>query len=63
MVFKLAPRQGGGWTYSVLYAFAGKPGLGSYGGLTLEKTGNLYGTTWNCAVGQQCVGTVFAVTP
>jgi uncharacterized repeat protein (TIGR03803 family) len=63
VVFKLAPRQGGGWAYSVLNVFQGNPGMNPYGGLVLDPAGNLYGTTLNCANGQKCRGIVFEVTP
>ena len=63
VVFKLAPRQGGGWAYSVLNVFQGNPGINPYGDLIFDPAGNLYGTTWDCAVGQKCRGVVFEVTP
>jgi uncharacterized repeat protein (TIGR03803 family) len=63
VVFKLAQQQGGGWTYSVLYPLGGAPGRHPYGGVILDKTGNLFGTTSDCAVGNHCVGIVFEVTP
>jgi hypothetical protein len=31
--------------------------------LVLDQTGNLYGTTSDCAVGDHCVGVVFELTP
>ena len=63
VVFKLAPRQGGGWAYSVLKSFKGSPGINPYGDLVFDPAGNLYGTTWDCAVGQECRGIVFEVAP
>jgi uncharacterized repeat protein (TIGR03803 family) len=39
VVFKLAP-SAGGWTYSVLYTFTS---CGSYGGVTLDAAGDLFG--------------------
>ncbi len=45
-----------GQTYKVLYTFnAGSEGMWSYGGLTMDQVGNLYGT----AVGYNDCGTVF----
>jgi uncharacterized repeat protein (TIGR03803 family) len=47
-VFKLAPAtaQGGNWTETVLYAFAGgTDGAHPYGGVILDAAGNIYGTT------------------
>jgi uncharacterized repeat protein (TIGR03803 family) len=63
-VFKLAPRSGGGWAYSVLHFFLGKPALNPYAGLVLHPTGKeLYGTTEGCAIGENCRGVVFEVAP
>jgi len=45
VVFELSPNASG-WTYTVLYAFTGGVDGGEpYGSLTLDSTGNLYGTT------------------
>jgi len=56
-VFALTPGAGG-WSQSVLYAFAGgSDGVGPYAGLTLDKSGNIYGTT--TAGGAFGNGTVF----
>jgi uncharacterized repeat protein (TIGR03803 family) len=64
VVFKLAPRQGGGWRYTVVFpVFQGTPGLNPEGTLVLDKAGHLYGTTFNCAIGEKCRGVVFEVTP
>ena len=62
-VFKLAPRSGGGWVYSVLKSFAGAPAMNPYGGVVLDEAGKVYGTTFNCADGQKCRGVVFEVIP
>jgi uncharacterized repeat protein (TIGR03803 family) len=47
VVYKLSPRQGGGWKETILYAFKGRSdgGLLSFGDLTRDAEGNLYGTT------------------
>jgi uncharacterized repeat protein (TIGR03803 family) len=47
-IFELMPASGGGWTESVLYAFAGGAGGDNpiYGGLISDASGNLYGTTY-----------------
>ena len=46
-VFELSPNQGGGWTLTVLYSFAdGADGGYPYGGVILDKAGNLYGTAF-----------------
>ncbi len=45
-VFELTP-SGGGWTETVLYSFGAKPdGYYPYGGLVMDKSGNLYGATY-----------------
>jgi uncharacterized repeat protein (TIGR03803 family) len=59
IVFKLTP-SGSGWTKSMLYDFA-NPGDGSpSGGLIFDRSGNLYGTTWNG--GEYSAGTVYELT-
>jgi uncharacterized repeat protein (TIGR03803 family) len=67
-VFKLTPSNGG-WTESILYSFAGGDNDGSQpvGGVVLDKSGNLYGTTlWGPGTGcynlRGC-GIVFQLTP
>jgi uncharacterized repeat protein (TIGR03803 family) len=44
-VWEVSPTSGGGWNFSVLYAFSG--GEGPDGGLLLDQSGNLYGATAN----------------
>jgi uncharacterized repeat protein (TIGR03803 family) len=71
-VFELSPPavQGGGWTETTLYSFAGgSDGANPYGGgLVLDQTGNLYGTTalgggvGSCGASPGC-GTVFELSP
>jgi uncharacterized repeat protein (TIGR03803 family) len=63
-VFRLAPpiKEGGKWTESVLYSFGNSPdGSVPVGGVSLDATGNLYGTT--SANGTYGFGTVFQLTP
>ncbi|MGB9265711.1 MAG: choice-of-anchor tandem repeat GloVer-containing protein [Terriglobales bacterium] len=63
-VFELAPPvQGSGtWTENVLYSFGtGTDGANPVGGVTLDASGNLYGTT--SAGGASGLGTVFQLTP
>ena len=69
VVFKLAPKAGGGWTESVLYRFnGGIDGGFPYAGLIFDQAGNLYGTTslggnLSCGyLGSGC-GVVFTLTP
>jgi uncharacterized repeat protein (TIGR03803 family) len=64
VVFKLAPRSGGGWTYSVLHVLTGNPAIRPYAGVVFDQTAKqLYGTTSDCAIGEKCRGTAFEVTP
>jgi uncharacterized repeat protein (TIGR03803 family) len=46
-VFELSPAAGGSWTFTELYQFGNAAGDGTQplGGLVLDPTGNLYGTT------------------
>jgi uncharacterized repeat protein (TIGR03803 family) len=50
LIFKLAP-IGGGWQETVLYAFCQQAscadGAVPYGGVTMDASGNLFGTTGN----------------
>ncbi len=61
-VFELTPRQGGGWTETVLHSFNdnGSDGFYPEDGLILDAHGNLYGTTPSGGIG---AGTVFEITP
>jgi uncharacterized repeat protein (TIGR03803 family) len=60
-VFKLTPASGGKWNESVVYRFKNNPdGSQPYYGMTLDKAGNLYGTT---AIGGVGSGVVFKLTP
>ena len=60
-VFELAP-SGGTWTYTELYDFTGGAD-GGYpgGGVTLDASGNLYGTA--VLGGANGFGVVWEVTP
>jgi len=46
-VFELSPKPGGGWSYKILHNFSntGEDGYSPLGALTLDASGNLYGTT------------------
>ena len=47
VIFHISPGTGGAWKFATLYAFKGMPDAGfPYGGLLLDKSGNLYGTTY-----------------
>jgi uncharacterized repeat protein (TIGR03803 family) len=75
IAFELIPNGNGGWDEKVLHSFATfnknlKDGSVPYGGLVLDRAGNLYGTTYYGGSGQ-CqafettvgCGTVFELTP
>jgi uncharacterized repeat protein (TIGR03803 family) len=67
-VFELSPQAGGGWTESVLYAFAGgaSDGANPFGGLVFDTAGNLYGSA-SSGGSSQCggggCGGVFELSP
>lgn len=61
-VFQLTPNAGGTWTEHVLHQFTGgKDGSTPAAGVTLDVSGNLYGTTWKG--GSKGYGIVFKLTP
>jgi len=64
-VFKLTPpaKKGDPWGYAVLHTFVGgtADGVGPMGGLVLDSSGALYGTTFNG--GARDRGIVFKLTP
>jgi len=54
--------SGGGWSFGLLYSLTGTAYLpGSYGSLTMDANGNLYGTTKQDGAHGQ--GSVFKLTP
>jgi uncharacterized repeat protein (TIGR03803 family) len=61
-VFELAPQLGGGWTEKVLHSFGdATDGDFVFGGLLIDSSGNLYGTT--ALGGTVGYGTVFKLSP
>ena len=69
-VFELSPREGGGWTETVLHSFGnGTDGARPYAGLIFDASGNLYGTTYYGGIHIACFGdyggcgTVFELSP
>jgi hypothetical protein len=74
-VFELSPNVNGSWTESVLYNFCSDfsqgfclDGNAPAAGLTLDRAGNLYGTTFgggphNCSSGFNGCGTAFELSP
>lgn len=66
-VFELMPGPNGNWTETVLYSFqGGSDGKNPYGGVVMDRAGNLYGTTVAGGTGGMCTGdgcgTVFKLT-
>ena len=63
-VFKLTPSLGGQWTESVVYAFTGGLDGGlPFGGVTIDSSGNLYGTASVGGTLGQSGGVAFEITP
>ncbi len=61
-IFELSPRQGGGWTETVLHSFGSlADGYYPYAGLIFDSHGNLYGTTFGGGI--HGYGTAFELTP
>jgi uncharacterized repeat protein (TIGR03803 family) len=62
-VFELSPNADGSWTETLLYAFTINfwDGTYPYSGLVFDKSGNLYGTTFEGGRGGE--GTVFELMP
>jgi hypothetical protein len=58
-VFRLAPSQTGGWTFSVIYTFTGVPDGNPYGRLLEDGSGNLYGIAYKIQGGEE----IFKLTP
>lgn len=59
-IFELIRGANGEWTQKILYTFNGGDDLIT-SGLTFDKAGNLYGTTW--VGGAHALGTVFKLSP
>jgi uncharacterized repeat protein (TIGR03803 family) len=61
MVFELSPAAGGGWTEQGIHSFNNTNGDAPLGGLIIDASGNLYGTT--ASGGAYYSGTVFELSP
>jgi uncharacterized repeat protein (TIGR03803 family) len=61
VVFKLSPGSTGGWTPSLLHIFKKTDGANSQAALTMDDSGNLYGTTLDGGAGNS--GVVFEIQP
>lgn len=60
-IFRLKPRNRGQWTYQPIYSFlGGLDGVFPYGGLTIDLSDNIFGTTYYG--GTDGVGTVFQLS-
>jgi uncharacterized repeat protein (TIGR03803 family) len=65
-VFEMSPREGGGWTETVLHSFNGTDGLSPYGLPITDQADNLYGTTYGGGSSTFCpggCGVVWEITP
>jgi len=67
-VYEVSPAGGGTWTETTLYSFTGaSDGAYPFGGVTLDKAGNLYGTAYEGGSMSDCdgagCGVVFELTP
>jgi uncharacterized repeat protein (TIGR03803 family) len=62
-VFELTPKAGGGFTEKLLHSFGAnaRDGKDSLGGLLMDSSGNLYGTTYEG--GAYTYGAVFKIKP
>jgi len=60
-LFELSPQRNGTWSEKVIYSFRGPDGSYPTAALTLDSSGNLYGTTHRG--GAHNYGTIFKVTP
>ena len=60
-VFELSPERGGGWNATTIFSFSGSDGSQPMSALTLDASGNLYGTTYTG--GKSNVGTVYKLAP
>lgn len=60
-IFELSPQPDGRWVENTVYTFSGADGTEPYSGLTIDKAGNLYGTTR--LGGANGMGVVYQLTP
>jgi uncharacterized repeat protein (TIGR03803 family) len=65
LLFRLSSASGGGWTYTILYAFEGGPDGAGPTSLFLGNDGNWYGSTYAGGTLSTCTscGTIFSITP
>jgi uncharacterized repeat protein (TIGR03803 family) len=65
-VFEMSPREGGGWTETVLQSFNMTDGWSPYGLPVIDQAGNIYGTTYGGGSSPYCpggCGVVWEITP
>jgi uncharacterized repeat protein (TIGR03803 family) len=61
-VYQLSPNGNGSWTLHTIYSFQGYPNANTpYAGLTIDASGNLYGTT--NSGGANGVGAIYKLSP
>jgi uncharacterized repeat protein (TIGR03803 family) len=60
-VFELSPGSNGTWTEKILHSFKGTDGDDPYAGVIFDKSGNLYGTTFEGGSGGG--GVAYALAP
>ena len=60
--FKLTPSNGG-WSYTDLHGFHGPDGCYPNNSMVMDASGNVYGTTEGCGMGNPAYGVVFEITP
>jgi uncharacterized repeat protein (TIGR03803 family) len=61
VAFKLTSKPNGEWHQTVLHRFGDSPGVRPFAGLTLDTSGDLYGTTYGD--GSRTHGSVFEIAP
>jgi len=62
VIYKLAPKPKGKWTYTVLHTFKGPEGCTPVANLVLDQKGNLYGSTVLRGI-DGYYGVIFELTP
>ena len=61
VVYQLTPQPNGSWTENILHSFGISDGAYAWGGIAIDSSGNLYGTTQAGAASS--AGLVFELKP